>query len=70
MIEDFDILTFEKWSMNIGITFLITYMMFIIYQLGKESKAGKFGFFILFLCLGLGMFGFVAKTIIVEFMPM
>jgi len=68
MIENFDINMFEKWSMNIGITVLITYMMFIIYQLGKESKAGKFGFFILFLCLGLGMVGFVAKTIIVEFM--
>ena len=68
MIENFDINTFEKWSMDIGITVLITYMMFIIYQLGKESKAGKFGFFILFLCLGLGMVGFVAKTIIVEFM--
>lgn len=68
MIENFDIDTFETWSMNIGITLLISYMLFIIYKLGKESNAGKFGFFVLFLALGLGMFGFIAKTIIVEMM--
>lgn len=68
MIENFDIETFEAWSMDIGITVLISYMFFIIYKLGKESNAGKFGFFVLFIALGLGMFGFIAKTIIVEFM--
>lgn len=57
---------FESWSLSIGITILIAYMLFIIYKLGVESKAGKFGFFTLFFALGLGFVGFVAKTVLVE----
>jgi hypothetical protein len=34
------------------------YMVFIIFQLARESKAGKFGTFVLFLALGLGLVGF------------
>ena len=68
MPENFDVVLFEEWSMTIGVSFLILYMMYIIYKLAKESKAGKFGFFVLFLALGLGMVGFVAKTVIYEFM--
>jgi len=59
---------FESISITLGVGGLILYMMFIMYKLGKESKAGKFGMFIIFLALGLGIFGFVAKTIIVEMM--
>ena len=44
------------------------YMVFIIYRLGKESGAGKFGYAVLFLALGLGMFGFIAKYVLVEFL--
>jgi hypothetical protein len=40
------------------------YMLFIIGQLAWESKAGKFGTFIIFLGLGFGMVGFVAKYLI------
>lgn len=63
-----DITQFEAISLNLGVGGLILYMLFIIYKLGKESNAGKFGFLVLFIVLGLGMFGFVAKTVIVEFM--
>lgn len=52
---------FETWSLYIGITVLISFMFFIIYDLGKKSQAGKFGNFILFLALGLGMAGFLIK---------
>lgn len=55
---------FEFWSMYIGIGVLIAFMFFIIYDLGKESNAGKFGNFILFLALGLGMLGFLIKIIL------
>ena len=41
------------------------YMLFIISQLARESKAGKFGTFVLFLVLAFGMLGFVAKQIII-----
>ena len=43
-------------------------MLFIIYQLARESKAGKFGTFVLFLVLAFGMIGFVAKQVLIWFM--
>ncbi len=45
---------------------LILYMMYIMYNLAKESKAGKFGTFVIFAALGLGVFGFVAKEILIR----
>jgi len=60
--------TFENLSLTIGITALILYMMYIIYKLGVESRAGRFGRIALFFVLGLGVSGFVAKSLIVEFM--
>ena len=59
---------FEHWSLVIGIGGLISYMVFIIYRLAKDSNAGRFGLFVLFLALGLGLFGFVAKEIMVYWM--
>lgn len=59
---------FEVWSMYIGIGVLIFFMFFIIYDLGKKSDAGKFGNFILFLALGLGMVGFLIKLLLQYFM--
>jgi hypothetical protein len=63
-----DIETFESWSLTIGITALIGWMLLIIWKMGKDSKAGKFGYLILFIALGLGLIGFIAKTILVELM--
>lgn len=57
---------FESISMTVGIAVLIIFMFFIIYDLGKRSKAGKFGMFILFFALGLGVVGFLIKTVLVE----
>ncbi len=42
----------------------ILYMLFIIGHLAWESKAGKFGTFVLFLGLSFGMVGFIAKYVI------
>ncbi len=61
-----DIETFESWSLTIGITVLIGWMLLIIWRMGKDSNAGKFGYIILFVVLGLGLIGFIAKTILVE----
>ena len=63
-----DIETFESWSLTIGVTVLIGWMLLIIWKMGKDSKAGKFGYLILFVVLGLGLIGFIAKTILVEMM--
>ncbi|MCI4076814.1 DUF2788 domain-containing protein, partial [Klebsiella pneumoniae] len=40
----------------------------IVWNLGKESKAGKFGIAILFLVLGLGVFVFVFKELLIKFL--
>ncbi len=55
---------FADISLKVCFTILIGYMLFIIYKLGKESKAGKFGMFILFIGLGLGFVSFGAKEVI------
>lgn len=44
-----------------GLGAFIAYMIFIIGHLAWESKAGKFGTFVLFLALGVGFLGFFAK---------
>ena len=59
---------FAEISLNVGLVIGISYMVFIIYKLGKDSKAGKFGGVILFLALGLGIFGFIVKFIIKMFL--
>lgn len=59
---------FEEISLTIGVTGLCLYMLYIIYKLSQESKAGKFGTTILFIGLGLGIFGFAAKKIIVFYL--
>ncbi|MCW5610647.1 MAG: DUF2788 domain-containing protein [Rubrivivax sp.] len=52
------------FGLTFGVGAFMLYMMFIIWQLARESKAGRFGTFVLFLALGVGLVGFVAKAII------
>lgn len=52
------------FGMTFGVTAFMLYMAFIILQLARESKAGRFGTFVLFLALGVGLIGFAAKGII------
>ena len=58
----------EEQIANFGLTFgvgaFMLYMVFIILQLARESKAGKFGTFVLLLGLGVGLLGFAAKGLI------
>ncbi|RZI83398.1 MAG: DUF2788 domain-containing protein [Rubrivivax sp.] len=53
-----------QWGLTFGVGAFILYMVFIIVQLARESKAGRFGTFVLFLVLGFGILGFVAKNVI------
>lgn len=55
---------FEHISLTLGIGGLVLYMIYVMYRLGKDSNAGKFGKFIIFFALGLGVFGFAIKIII------
>ena len=52
------------FGLTFGVSAFILYMLFIIGQLAWESKAGKFGTFVLFLALAFGMVGFIAKGLI------
>jgi hypothetical protein len=53
-----------RFGMTFGVGAFIIYMLFIIASLARESKAGRFGTFVLFLVLAFGMVGFVAKSVI------
>jgi hypothetical protein len=59
---------FAYWSLIIGVGALILYMLYIIYRLAKDSEAPRFGYIALFISLGLGIFGFVAKAILEQFL--
>jgi hypothetical protein len=53
-----------QFGLTVGVGAFIVYMLFIVLNLARESKAGKFGTFVLFLVLSLGILGFVAKNVI------
>ncbi|QHE76575.1 DUF2788 domain-containing protein [Hydrogenophaga sp. PBL-H3] len=53
-----------QFGLTFGIGAFILYMLFIVFNLARESKAGKFGTFVLFLVLSFGMLGFLAKNLI------
>jgi len=57
----------ESIMLNLGIFGLGIFVFFIIYDLAKKSKAGKFGTIILFTALGLGLGAFLVKSIVVTF---
>jgi hypothetical protein len=58
----------EAQISEIGLTWgvggFIALMLLIIRKVARESKAGKFGTFILFFVLAFGIFGFIMKSII------
>jgi len=61
------IVQFETLSLYVGIGGLILFMCFIMWDLAKRSQAGRFGSIVLFSALGVGLLGFVIKTVLVEF---
>ena len=54
----------EDLAFKILVPAFILYMIFIIANLAWKSKAGKYGAMWLFLALGVGFIGFVAKGLI------
>lgn len=58
----------EEQISNFGLTWglglMIVFMLFIIWDLAKGSRAGKLGTFVLFFVLAFGIFSFLAKNII------
>jgi len=57
-----------EYGLPIGLIVLMAYMAFIVWRLGKDSNAGRFGMFVLFLGLMVGVLGFSIKFIIKLFL--
>lgn len=57
-----------QFGLTFGVGAFVVFMLFIVLNLARESKAGKFGTFILFLVLSFGMLGFLAKNLIQWFL--
>jgi hypothetical protein len=53
-----------EFGLTFGIGAFMLYMVFIIAQLARASKAGRLGTFVLFLALGFGLLGFAIKGVI------
>ena len=53
-----------EWGMKLLVPAFICFLLFIIYDLAKESKAGKLGTIGLFVALGFGFLGYVIKVFI------
>lgn len=51
-------------GLTVGVGGFILYLFVIIWQLARESKVGRFGTFVLFIVLGFGILGFIAKNVI------
>lgn len=64
MIFGFTEEQFANFFLTYGVGAFMLFMLFIIGNLAWQSKAGRFGAFVIFLGLGLGMVGFAAKFMI------
>jgi hypothetical protein len=56
---------FEELMMTVLIGGLVLFMGFIVWDLAKKSKAGRYGTLVLFGALGLGVLGFIIKTLVI-----
>ena len=54
---------FEALALPLTLFALVAFMGFIVWDLAKKSKAGRYGTLVLFFVLGLGVAAFVIKEI-------
>jgi hypothetical protein len=57
-----------EYGVTLGVGALILFMVFIVWDLAKSSNAGKFGTFILYIALAMGILGFLIKVVITYMM--
>ena len=53
-----------EFGMTWGVGAFIAFMLFIIWKLARDSKAGRLGTFILFFVLAFGILGFAMKSVL------
>lgn len=56
---------FEDIMTTVLVGGLIAFMGFIVWDLAKKSKAGRYGTAVLFFALGLGVLGFLLKSVVI-----
>jgi uncharacterized protein DUF2788 len=54
----------SEFGLTFGVGAFILYMLFIIWDLSRQSQAGRLGTFVLFFVLSFGMLAFVAKQVL------
>ncbi len=54
----------SEYGVSLGVGGLILFMIFIVWDLARRSNAGRFGTFILYLALAMGILGFLIKIVI------
>ncbi|WP_229802658.1 DUF2788 domain-containing protein [Parahalioglobus pacificus] len=57
-----------EYGVTLGVGGLILFMVFIVADLARRSHAGKFGTFILYIALAMGILGFLIKVVITYMM--
>lgn len=55
---------FAHYGVTVGLALFIAFMLFIIWDLARKSRAGRFGTFVLFFVLAFGMLGFIIKGVL------
>ena len=66
-MNSIDPVLFEEWMMTGLVTILIIFMGFIVWDLAKKSKAGRFGSLILFFVLGLGVAALIITSAVIGY---
>ena len=56
--------TVTSWGLYILLPIFIDFIYFIIWELSKQSGAGRAGTFWMFLALGAGFIGFILKILL------
>ena len=51
----------SEWGVTLGVAILMAFMVFIVWDLARSNKAGRYGTFILFIALAMGLLGFIIK---------
>ncbi|MDN3452016.1 MULTISPECIES: DUF2788 domain-containing protein [unclassified Psychrobacter] len=55
--------TVTSWGLYILLPIFIAFLFFIMWDISKESQAGRAGTFWIFVALGAGCVGFIIKII-------
>lgn len=56
--------TITKLGLYVLLPVFIAFLIFIMWDISKKSNAGRAGTFSIFVALGMGFFGFIAKLVI------